>query len=1071
MKLFISFPAFHFYARLSRTLRIFLTLSLSLFLLVSQSPSAVLADEASPPGQNNIHFERISLEDGLSQSSVMSIMQDEQGFLWFATEDGLNRFDGLKFKVFRPVEGDDSSLSDVYVRSLALDAEGSLWAGTHQGGANRYDSATGQFARYQHDENVPDSLSNNYVRAIHLDEQGRLWFGTNAGLDLFNPQTGGFEHFAPPKIKDFTVQAIAHDANGTLWVGTLYGLWSLDPKQKTVSFQTISDKPFPIHKILVDSDDTLWLATAEGLIHFVPKTGKIRQYLLRDGLTNESVRSLWRDRSGRIWAGTANGLNLFDPATETFTVYFNDPNIATSLSGNFIHDLYQDRSGILWIGTYGNGISMFDPLTNKFVHYFNEPKDPQSLGYNMVFAIAPAPDGTVWVGTLGGGLDHFDPRTNTFTHFRHDENDPNSLRNDYVESLCLARDGLLWIGTDAGLDRLDPSTGIFTHFPADMNDSTVLPGATIYTIHQDANGTIWVGSHSGVALYNPTTQTFSRYAETGEAAGLNSGPVDSIHTDRNGILWAGTFSNGLRRLDPQTGAFKNYHHDAQTPGSISNDSILSIYQSQRGDLWIGTAGGGLNRYEPATDSFTVYNDTDGLPNNVIYGILEDGTGALWLSTNFGIARFNPQTGESRNYTTVDGLQSNEFNSGAYARDANGRMYFGGVNGLNSFDPSSMTDNRFVPPISLVSVTRNGTPLQVGNDAEASQTISLKYPENSFEFESAALSFSQSNKNQYAYMLEGFDSDWYYAGTTRTGRYANLPGGDYTLRVKAANSDGVWNETGITIKVTVIPPFWQTWWFYGIVAGVLLSGVFGIYRLRVRGIEMQKKELERQVGERTKEIKRLFEQTKELAIIEERNRLARDLHDSAKQKAFAALAELGAVRSLANSNNGKSAKHLQEAETLVGEVIQEITFLIQEIHPAALKEKGLAPVLREYVFEWSNRTGIHVDLKIEGERRLPLEIEQALYRSIQESLANVARHSAADAVTITVGIPLASVNVSITDNGCGFDSNQPPNGMGLRSIRERMERVGGRFNIDSVRGTGTRLVLQIPFLEKERIEQS
>jgi ligand-binding sensor domain-containing protein/signal transduction histidine kinase len=1030
----------------------------SLPMLTSSQPAP------QPPGAR-VHFGRIGLDAGLSQSSVMAIIQDNQGFMWFGTEDGLNRYDGAKFKIFRPVEEDPSSISDVWIRTLTLDANGMLWAGTRQGGANRYDASTEKFTRYQHEDGKADSLSHNNVRTIFSDAQGRLWFGTNIGLDLFDPKTGGFEHFLPPDTKELSVQTISQDAQGNLWLGTLYGLWRFDPQNKTFSSYQTGKESFPIFNILIDSDGTLWLATiGGGLLHYFPQAEAFQAYLVKDGLSHEDVRSLWRDPSGKIWMATIYGLNLFDPATGKFITYFNDPNVFTSLSTSAIHTLYQDRSGILWIGTYGGGLSTYDPLANKFTHYYNEPMNPKSLSNSMIFALAPSPDGTVWIGTSGGGLDHYDPRSDIFTHYRYNPNVANALQSDYISSVLVAHDGIIWVGTNSGLDLFDPATGKFTHIVSDEKDPAALPDTTIASIYQDSTNTIWIGTGNGLARYNASTQTFTRYTKTGDTTGLNDGYVTSIREDHNGALWLGTFSGGLSRLDPQTGVFNHYLHDLQIPNSISSDSIIAIYESQSGNLWFGTGGGGLNRYDPATDSFIVYNDTNGLPNDVIYGILEDEAGNLWLSTNFGIARFNPQTGTSRNYTTADGLQSNEFNMGAFAKAGDGHMYFGGINGFNVFLPSDVNDNRFVPPIRLVAVTQNGTPLQVGPAPASLQAISLKYPENSFEFEFAALSFSQSDKNQYAYKLEGFDGDWYYAGTNRTGRYSNLPGGKYTLRLKAANADGLWNEEGIAIKVTIIPPFWQTGWFYSAVVLVLLAGVFGAYRLRVRGVETQKRELERQVNERTKEIERLFEQTKELAVIEERNRLARDLHDSAKQKAFAALAELGAARSLANGNGEKATKHVQEAETLVGEVIQEITFLIQEIHPAALKEKGLASALREYVFEWSNRTSIHVDLEIEGEQRLSLEIEQALYRSIQEALANVARHSAAHVVSLALDIQSPSVSVSISDDGHGFDSNHAPNGMGLRSIRERVESVGGTFNIESAVGNGTRLVLQIPIKE-------
>jgi signal transduction histidine kinase/ligand-binding sensor domain-containing protein len=1028
--------------------------------LVSLSPTSAVPPSPSPGPR--IHFGHIGLEAGLSQSSVMAIVQDRQGFMWFGAEDGLNRYDGEQFNIFRPQEADATSISDVWISALALDADGALWVGTRQGGANRYNAGSGKFTRYQHQDGVIDSLSHNYIHVIFSDAQGRLWFGTEIGLDLFDPQSGGFRHFIPPNMDEISIQAITQDAQGALWIGTFDGLWRFNPNQGTFSSFETPGNPFPIIDILVNPNGTLWLASlGGGLIQYNPQTKISTKYLIEKGISYNNVRRLCLDPSGKIWVGTTFGLNLFDPATRVFIKYYNDSYITTSLSQNLISTLYLDRSGILWIATYGGGLNTYDPLDNKFTHYYHEPENPQSLSQNIVFSIAPASDGTVWIGTYGGGLDHYDPRTDTFTHFRIEANNPHTLSSNYINYVFIASDGSIWIGSEEGLDRLDPATRKFTHFPSGGTAPTSLPGTQVYVIYEDVSGTLWVGTNKGLAQYNSSKGTFTRYTETGDSTGLNGSMVTSIFEDKKGMLWVGTFSGGLSRLDLQSGTFKHYRHDPQIPGSISNDSILGILEARDNTLWVGTAGGGLNRFNPTTESFTQFDEKDGLPNNIIYGILEDENGYLWLSTNFGVARFEPQTGTSRNYTIADGLQSNEFNMGAYALGMDGSMYFGGINGFNIFQPSNMSDNSYIPPISLVSVTQNGTPLEKGIAPEALQSISLKYPHNSFEFEFAALSFSQSSRNQYAYKLEEYDKDWYYAGTNRAGRYSNLPGGEYLLRLKGSNSDGVWNEEGTAVKVIVIPPFWQTWWFYSAIGLTLVGGIFGTYRLRVYGVETQKRELERQVAERTLEMERLFEKTKDLAIVEERNRLARELHDSAKQKAFAALAQLGTANGILKKDPKAARNHLTEAENLVYEVIEELTFLIQEMYPVALKEKGLAATLREYVFEWENRTDIQADVRIEGEQRLNLDIEQAIYRVVQEALSNVSRHSHARHVEVELTYEKNNVSVIIADNGCGFDKEATLSGVGLRSIRERVESLCGVVEITSLPDCGTRLTVHLP----------
>jgi signal transduction histidine kinase len=594
-----------------------------------------------------------------------------------------------------------------------------------------------------------------------------------------------------------------------------------------------------------------------------------------------------------------------------------------------------------------------------------------------------------------------------------------------------------------------------------------------------------------------------------------------------------------------------------------------------------------------------------------------------LSTNFGISRFNPETKTFRNFDERDGLQSNEFNSNAYAMGRDGEFYFGGINGLTAFLPLSITDNPYQPQVTLTSLTQGDQPIVVDTSVETTQNVTLKYPENSLEFEFAALSYNQPNKNQYAYMLENFDSNWHFIKTKRNGRYTNLPGGEYTLLLRGTNSDGVWNEAATRITVTVIPPFWQTTWFRALLGVALLGVIFGGVRLRTRAIQDRNRELERVVRERTSALEtrneeiqalyeaderilrnvslnqvfqtlvdvavdmlhadrsvvfawdekqtkvvprvshgysaetlkvmefgkgegdvgevlatgkpaivrqmelndfrpdvraaliaegirsfvhlpivvdhkvvgvfnvgftrpnligddttrlfsalahrasisianmELFEQTKDLAVMEERNRLARDLHDSAKQKAFAALAQLGTARGILNGHANGAGMHLSEAENLVSDVIQELTFLVQEIYPIALQEKGLITTLREYIFEWENRNDVSVQFLSRNEHRLPLEVEQALYRISQETLANIARHSHASRVDMSLVYNGDSVQLSVSDNGCGFDTNTKSHGMGLRSIRERVGSIHGTVQIQSAPGQGTRLLVQVP----------
>jgi len=879
---------------------------------------------------------------------------------------------------------------------------------------------------------------------------------------------------------------------------------------------------------------------------------------------------------------------------------------------------------VLWFGTYGGGVDKYDRLRDNFAYYRNNPGNPNTLSGDFVFPIYVDSEGYAWIGTFGTGLNRLTWSTGQVIHYQHDDDKPNSIASDVLYSIHEDQDGNLWIGTSNGLDRFDRKTSNFGHYQRNPDNPDSLSANTVLEVFVDSSNNVWVGTVGGLDRLNRATGTFKHYTpQVGDPNSLSSSSVDVIYEDQDGYLWVGTSENGLNRFDPATEKFTQFHFNPNDKKSLSNDSIQSIYQDTKGRLWIGTFGGGLNLYDPSTNTFSYFLEKDGLPNGVVYGILEDALGYLWLSTNFGISRFDPESRVFHNFDAGDGLQSNEFNSNAFAKGRDGEFYFGGINGLTIFHPLSIFESPYLPQVTLTSLSQDSQPISIDTSIETTKQVVLEWPQNSLEFEFAALTYNQPDKNQYAYFLEGFDPDWQYIGTKRDGRYTNLPGGDYTLLLKAANSDGVWNETPVRIEVKVIPPFWQTTWFQILLLFAVVSVVAIGIRLRTRVIQDRNRQLERLVRERTSALEKrnqeiqalyqaderilrnvslqqvfqtlvdvavdtlnadrsvvfawdekqtkvvprvsrgflpetlntmdfkkgegvvgrvletgqpaivrqielndfrgdirealiaegirsfihipiivdnkivgvfnvgftkpnllgdditrlfsalthrasisianmeLFEQTKDLAVMEERNRLARDLHDSAKQKAFAALAQLGTARGILNGNSNGATMHLNEAENLVSDVIQELTFLVQEIYPIALQEKGLTAVLREYAFEWGNRNDIKVNLALHKERRLPLGIEQAIYRVTQESLANVARHSHANRVDISLNYNNGLLQLSVADDGRGFDMELKGHGLGLRSIRERVSSIDGTVQFQSAPGQGTRIIVQVP----------
>lgn len=1060
----------------------------------------------------NIRFGRLGVSRGLSQSAVNCILQDRQGFLWIGTQDGLNRYDGYTFKIFRPASNDPQTINDRWINTLFQDKQGYIWIGTRLGGLNRYDPYTGLFTHFVNDPANPSSLISNRVQVVFEDSHGRFWVGTAEGLDQFLPDTTSFVHsdfLAVPASEPGSLQSksfikgsidnitsIFEDKKGTLWVGTAYaGLNRYDEENNVFINYPQGDtvySPLSSSNVLSIQEDTngdLWVATDKGVNLFDPMTGQSTRFLHSPedpaSLANNFVRAVYVDSIGNVWVGTSDGLDWYDRSSRSFIHFRNDPRLETSLSNNIVTAIRESTDGVLWVGTSGGGLNKYYREQGRFKYYHLSANDSGNLSGNIIRNISIDQNGDVWVATLDGGLDFLDPTTGLVTHTLNNLLDPGGLGSDEIWSAYTDRAGTLWVGTSAGLDMLAPDSTRFVYYQHKPDDHASLTGAPVYAVIEDFAQNLWIGTKFGLDRFDRNNKVFfHQQNDPGNPNSLSGNEIKTLYIDRSGILWIGTLNDGLNRYDPVAGQFHRYQNTPDDPQSISSNSILSLYQDRLGELWIGTDGGGLNRLSapslphptapvaqaqaiPANDSFTHYGEEDGLPSNVIYGILEDDKGYLWLSTNYGISSFDPATGRSiRNYTVDDGLQGNEFSPNASASDKAGNLYFGGVNGLTVFDPDLISSSPFAPPVVLVSITQEGLPLNGETVPEFLQEITLRWPQRSFEFEYSALSYAQPVGNQYAYILENFDKDWNQVGTQRDGRYTNLPGGNYVLRIKASSQDGVWNETGISVRVNVVPAMWDTLWFRLSIAGIFLALGLTAYLWRVKSIQSYNLELERQVRDRTQEIEKLFERTKELAVVEERNRLARELHDSAKQKAFAALAQLGTANGILKKNPKAARNHLVEAENLVYEVIEELTFLIQEMYPVALKEKGLATTLREYVFEWEDRTDIQADVHIDDERHLRLELEQAVYRVIQEALSNVSRHSRATHVEVALSYKQDSIIVVIADNGCGFDREVKPNGVGLRSIRERIESLGGVVEIDSLPDCGTRLTVHLPVEQME-----
>lgn len=811
-------------------------------------PLLVLSLASRAPGQQKYSFEHLTVKQGLSQGTVNCILQDAQGFMWFGTQDGLNRYDGYEVRVFRHDPADPRSLNDQWIIGIAEDKNRTLWIQTLNKPAelNRFDPLTESFVRVPRDSVDLRGARRSIVAWDYEEPGGVQWHGTNGGgVTRFDPGSGrttAYKHNPSDarSLIDDRVMYIYGDHSGTIWIGTKGGLDEFDVERQT-------------------------------FIHYRHDPGDPKS------LSDNWVWPIFEDRQGTLWVGTyGGGLNRFDRSTRTFTRFRHGESDPRSLNGDQLLSIFQDRSGLLWIGMDQQGVDRFHPEMQAFQRYVQDPSDVSSLTNDNVFSLFVDRSGGLWVATQGG-VDRRDPASDVFRHFRHDPANPRGIGNSLAQ--CFAEDqmGSVWIGfRSGGLDHYDRSSGSFTHYRNDPANTGSLSDNNVYALCQDRSGELWIGTHKGgLNRFDPSRGTFTRYLHSDSLPGsLGAAGVWALYEDREGTLWVGTFGGGLDRLHRDTGTFTHYRHDAADSSSLSNDIVTYILQDRSGILWIGTASG-LNRLDRQSGRFRRYSDNDGLPNNAVFGILEDETGKLWLSTNKGISRFDPRTERFRNYDFRDGLQGDEFNLNACARDPRtGEMYFGGSNGLNAFHPRDVRDNPYVPPVVFSAFTRYNRDDQEGKPIGergigAKSEITLSYKDNVAIFEFAALGFYNNFRNRYAYRLEGYGDNWIQLGTERKATFTNLDGGSYVLRVRGSNNDGLWNEEGAALRITVKPPWWKTTWAYAAYFVLTLGFLNALRRFEINRREQKAKVRESELHAKAVEAeKRALEaenerQTKEL----------------------------------------------------------------------------------------------------------------------------------------------------------------------------------------------------------------
>ena len=804
----------------------------------------------------DIRFTHYSTEQGLSENRVDHMLQDAQGFLWFGTYNGLDRFDGYHFLVYKPEANNPNSLGGVMIYSLFQDRSGALWIAVDQG-LDRFDPISQKFTHFYSNASDPGSPS-GHVEHITQDRDGMLWLATREGLDRLDPASLRFTHYRnnpndPHSLASNDTRYVLEDRQGTLWVATAAGPDAFDRRAGKVIRHYPSSWQPPLDRIYEDRSGTLWLSATRrgGLTSLDRKTGVFTTYIFFDQWPEvpgtRGCSAILEDHHGMLWLGTKpDGVVKFDRQRREFTRYRNEPGYPTSLNSNEAISLVEDREGGIWVGTATGGVNRFPSEPTPFTIYRSKPGSTSGLDQDSVVSVFKDSQGILWIATRE--LIQLDRKTGRYTFYRHDPANPGSISADIVSATIEDRAGFLWVGTwGGGLNRFDRRTGRFKVYRHDPANSASLSNDFIMYLLLDREGNVWAGTEDGVNRLDARTGRFTVFRFPGQR---DSRMYPALTQDVDGSIWMGTYEQGLQHLDVQSGKIVAYVHNPKVRGSLSNNRVNDLYVDHSGTLWVATQDG-LDRFDRNTGEFTDFNERDGLANNAAVGLQEDRAGYLWVATTSGLSKFDPQSGSFKNYYASDGLAGNEFeNTHVHFKSADGEMLFTGWKGITAFYPDRVVERPYVPPVIFTDFRLFNKPVLPGEKSVLRKSISytdaltLSHRQNIFSIEFSSLSYANPQRNRYRYMLEPLEKTWNEVGSEqRWVTYTTLPPGRYTFRVQGSSSSGVWNVKGVSVALTILPAWYQTMWFRVLSAAALLALLWAAYQLRVRSIEKRHRELE------------------------------------------------------------------------------------------------------------------------------------------------------------------------------------------------------------------------------------
>ncbi|WP_435353740.1 sensor histidine kinase [Emticicia sp. SJ17W-69] len=1001
------------------------------------------------------HFDQIGLKEGLSQSEVRTILQDNDGYMWFGTQNGLNRYDGLQIQHFYNNPFEKNTLSNDDISFLYEDSKNKLWIGTKHG-LNSFNKITKDFTRHTDLEKNNDYSS--VITGITEDRHKTLWVSTYNGLWRLIPKGKTYKaiHFTNDNknnksLNNNTLSYIVKDKKGEIWLGSRSGLNKIIikndkelPEQQHVEFQHAKNSPnsvykslnTPINRLFCDAQNNLWITSLNKVFRLNLNDLSLIDFSNQLAVPDNFNSSIMLDRYGTLWLGTyGNGAFRYEIKNDKIKLIEHieeDISSNNGLKSSVVYTIYEGKEAnedIVWIGTRDAGVHTFSHSKNSFKQWDKILLKEKSVASASVFGICKDSFGYLWVGTYEG-LFKINIATNVLEKQFLNNNDE---RQNFSQAVFEDSHKNLWVGANEGLFRYNRKTRKFFKF-----NIPKIKGyePKVMRFLEDRNHTIWVGTNA--YLLKIEGKKIKTYEKTPDNIWLS---VMALEEDEKGNLWLGT-NNGLVKFNPINESFKTYRNDAENPKSLINDLVLCILHDKNNQIWVGSAKG-LSKLvvENGKENFVHFTEKNGLPNNFIYGALPDAKGRIWLSTNNGISCFDPALQTFKNYSSDDGLANREFNSGAYFRAADGELFFGGLSVLISFNPLQMVDNQHLPKTIIASFKKFEQAQNVDSLLKKDGKVKLNYDENFFTFQFSPLDFTNPEKNQIAYQLENFDKDWVYCGSRRYINFANLKAGDYVLKVKSSNNQGIWNNTNVlSIPIYIKPPFWQTWWFFLLTTAIIAILVTAFYRFKVnRVLELERVKLDE--NERVRKI------------------AAQDMHDEFGNSLtrISLLTEL-IKNKLKKAENDEALVLLSKIGDNANRLYQGTKDFIWAINPEHDNLFEIAIRIKDFCDETLDKTDIR--FVCEGisddfaHIKLPMGASRHLVMLFKEAIMNTLKHARATQVRLCFKFENNQLQVIWQDNGVGIQVNKPNNGNGLANICSRAEKIGGKAEINSKNNEGT-----------------